>query len=287
MRCHVATTSLLCVLLSGCGLALDAGDLPSPPTATEDSTDSTELLDSTTQTGASTDSEPSVTDPAWIALDSGTFDMGSTSGDPDEQPVRVVTVGSFELMRGEITVAQYNFCVSQSGCQPPTDTDCAAVPAPTDDTPLNCLTWQESADFCAFVGGALPSEAQWEYAATSQGTRRPYPWGDAEPTCEHAVMAGCGANGPLPECSKPLGNTAQGLCDMAGNLREWVLDWFQSSYAGCPVDGRACSGPQQVARGMRSGAYDTPASYLRAADRAAAYPTSGQKYLGARCARPN
>jgi formylglycine-generating enzyme required for sulfatase activity len=81
------------------------------------------------------------------------------------------------------------------------------------------------------VGGDLPSESQWMYVATSQGKDIEYPWGN-EPdlSCDLAVISkkkykfACGRNRSWEVCSKMLGNTQQGVCDMLGNVREWVLD---------------------------------------------------------------
>ncbi|MCU0661070.1 MAG: formylglycine-generating enzyme family protein [Myxococcota bacterium] len=264
-----------------CGLALSASDLPDGP-------DSADTDGSSIDTSGPTDTDETPTDSdlsGWVFLDSGQFEMGSTSGDSDETPIRTVTVSAFLLMRTEITVEQYEHCVEAGQCTPLSDAACLAKPPVlVPQSARNCLTFQEALDYCAFVDGFLPSEAQWEFAASSRGANQPYPWGVAPPMCEHAVMKGC-ASGPAPPCTKPTGNTTEGLCDMGGNMREWVMDWYQNTYEPCPTDGTVCEGPSQLARAMRGGAYNTPASYLRNADRGANYPTEGQVDLGARCAR--
>jgi formylglycine-generating enzyme required for sulfatase activity len=115
---------------------------------------------------------------------------------------------------------------------------------------LNCVTWDQANDFCEWVEGRLPSEAEWEFAATSGGRSIKYPWGnDADFSCNKAVLAfgresnsglnhpdrrACGDNAVASPCSKSGGNPAQGICDLSGNLWEWVgncdSEYNQSCY---------------------------------------------------------
>ena len=232
----------------------------------------------------------------WVRIEGGEFDMGSEVGLSDERPVHTVTVPSFNMSRTEITVAQYSGCVTTGSCDEPR---ISAVRNPCNwgvdgrsTYPMNCLDWHKAGEFCAWVGGRLPSEAEWEYAARSEGRDQTYPWGDEEASCERAVMMddvrtynlGCGEDGTWPVCSKPAGNTAQDLCDMGGNASEWIADVYVDSYHGAPGDGTARTGrgPFRVVRG---GSYSSSAYYVEAADRGRYPHLDALVNLGFRCVR--
>ena len=143
----------------------------------------------------------------------------------------------FELAKSEVTIAQYRACVEAGVCSP-VDAKClsaSALPA-GDDHPARCVDWNQARIFSEWVGGRLPSEAEWEYAARGGGKKQTVPWGDKTPSCAHASFsdASCGKPAVFPVCDKPLGNTAQGLCDMSGNVAEWVADIYHISYQGAP-----------------------------------------------------
>jgi len=90
---------------------------------------------------------------------------------------------------------------------------------------MNCVNWHGAKAYCAFVGARLPTEDEW-YAEASNGGRRKYPWGSQKANCVRSVMkeggSGCRQNRTWPVCSKPLGNSVSGLCDLSGNVWEWT-----------------------------------------------------------------
>ena len=97
----------------------------------------------------------------------------------------------------------------------------------------------------------MPTEAEWEYAAKSGGLERRFPWGNVQATCDYAILgpgsaSGCGEGRPHVPCSRTAGNTLQGICDMAGNLAEWVEDDYHTNYDGAPNDGSAWVDTQVV-----------------------------------------
>lgn len=238
----------------------------------------------------------------WVRFAGGVFEMGSAAGDlaaaANERPRHSVSVAAFELLHAEVSVRSYAACVEAGGCTAPD----AAAPTCNwgrpgrDDHPVNCVTWDQAAAFCASAGGRLPTEAEWEFAARGGGGERPHPWGAAAPDCQRAVLseggaqsAGCGALRTWPVCSKAAGGSAGGdggVCDLAGNVAEWVADCWHRSYAGAPADSSAwttsCVGAVRVARG---GSLYSPAAELRSTSRSADFPGAGYDYVGFRCAR--
>jgi sulfatase modifying factor 1 len=221
----------------------------------------------------------------WVRIPGGTFMMGSGHG--DESPVHQVAVGTFEIARTPVTVGQYRACVAAGACAPAAD--CA--PAPTsDELPVVCVDWNQARAFSAWAGGRLPSEAEWEYAARSGGkNQRKYPWGNEDATCARAVVnsgdgKGCGRGGAWPVCSKPAGDTEQGLCDMAGNVWQWVEDWYHGSYRGAPSDGSSWESPAQY-RVQRGGSWIFDPAYARTTARSADSPDLRGNYIGFRVAR--
>ena len=200
----------------------------------------------------------------FVLIPGGKFVMGAAAqsgGSEDAGPEREVTMGSFEMSGTEITVEQYAECVAAGGCLEPRPGErCNWGVRGRERHPVNCVTWRQAGQYAVFKGARLPSEAEWEYAARGAGRNVKYPWGDESPTCDRAVMEspggfGCGADGTMPVCSRPSGNSAQGLCDLAGNVWEWVQDPYHDSYNGAPSDSGAWESPPGVARVLRGGSY--------------------------------
>jgi len=202
----------------------------------------------------------------WVTIPGGSFMMGSGNG--DEEPRHQVTLRSLQMAKTLVTVEQYKACVDAGACTAPnTGGYCNWDAAGRTQHPINCVDWNQAKTFSEWVGGRLPSEAEWEYAARSAGKDQEYPWGNEEATCQRAVFSGCGSNGTAPVCSKPQGNSEQGLCDMAGNVWEWVQDWYHDSYDGAPIDGSAWESPEGSNRVLRGGSWRLDARNVRSASR--------------------
>lgn len=237
----------------------------------------------------------------WVTIKGGKFKMGTDSleeGFDFTKPVHEVAIETFDMSETDVTVEQYKECVIKGECtEPGRDKYCNWGVKGRQRHPVNCVDWKQAQTYAefkskqpGFEGARLPSEAEWEYAATSGGRSQKYPWGDEEPTCKKAVMygnggGGCGNNSTMPVCSKTAGNTAQGLCDMAGNVWQWVQDTFQHSYKGAPIDGSAFRGTDYrvVLRGGSHGYNET--RFFRAHYRATAFFDSRDYDIGFRLAR--
>jgi formylglycine-generating enzyme required for sulfatase activity len=238
----------------------------------------------------------------WVMIDGGSFMMGSITTSA-EQPVHQVSVPSFELLREEVTVGAYRACVTAGACSAPVSTAAGclwtAAAGASEGRPINCVSWVQANQVATWLGARLPSEAEWEFAARSRGARD-YPWGDAPPTCALARKTACGFSGAGAPCGHPTGSSAQGVCDLSGNLWEWVQDERHTSYSGAPVDGSGwCTGPCPVNSGdpafsgysltiqhmVRGGSYNSTVTQLRAAARFYFSPTAGNAAVGVRLVR--
>lgn len=217
---------------------------------------------------------------AMVEVPAGDFTMGcdARSCGGDEQPQRVVTLSAFEIDRTEVTQAEYTACILDGACEEPAcDWSCDQP-----DLPAGCVTWAQAKAFCSWAGKRLPTEAEWEKAA--RGEDRTYPWGDDEPNCSLANMAGCG--GALrPVGSAPDGASPYGALDMAGNVVELVADWYDAGYyLGAPTTDP--QGPQNGTRySGRGGGFKSDSDFLRASKRDWYDPTDTAVSLGFRCAR--
>ncbi len=230
----------------------------------------------------------------WVKIPAGKFRMGFENGDADEKPVHDVTLSAFQISKSEVTRGQWKACVDAGRCRPPnTDKGCdwsEGEPAQANH-PVSCVNWHQAQQFCEWAGGTLPTEAQWEYAARG-GRDWQYPWGNNPATCDKAVIDqggedqrgdGCGTRWTLPVCSKPEGKTRQGLCDVVGNVAEWVADDYGTYHDRPAVDPQSSLTHSQ--RVFRGGSFTRTAENLRVTFRNAMPPADSFPYLGFRCAR--
>ncbi len=218
----------------------------------------------------------------WVTIPGGSFMMGAD--DVRATPRHEVRVKTFQMAKTPVTAGQYKKCVEAGACVKP------AIDSPGNDYPVIGVDWEQAKRFSEWAGGRLPTESEWEYAARGAGKDWKYPWGNEEATCRRAVMNdggdGCGrSNAAWPVCSKPAGNTAQGLCDMAGNVWEWTQDWYHDSYAGAPADGSSWESPAGSFQVFRGGSWCDDARLARSAVRTCYDPGGRYGVLGFRPAR--
>jgi formylglycine-generating enzyme required for sulfatase activity len=166
---------------------------------------------------------------------------------------------------------------------------------------MNCVSWFEAAAFCAWDGGFLPSEAQWNYAATAGIEQRAYPWSTpasslsiddsrtsyfVDPTqqCHGDGLDGCAPGDILPVGTRPAGDGKWGHSDLGGNVLEWTLDWFADPYPQSRCADCANLTPA-MGRVIRGGGFDTVERLHRAGRRLELSPAARQSDAGFRCAR--
>ncbi len=167
----------------------------------------------------------------------GSFEMGGVCY-RDSCPLHEVSLDAFYIDIYEATNSVYARCVSAGICQPPSQTTLLTGEIyygnPTyDNYPVNFVSWDDAKIYCEWRDARLPTEAEWEKAARGGLDGKKYPWGDNLSTCEKGVATGankwdCNHYAPVEVGSySPNGF---GVYDMAGNMQEWVADWFDKDY---------------------------------------------------------
>ncbi len=234
-----------------------------------------------------------------VEVPAGAFWRGCVDGDEacndDEHPGREVTLVAYRIDVTEVTSAAYRDCVDAGACSAPLLETASArnpdAPAPLscnwgddarDDHPMNCVNWAQAEAYCRWVGKRLPTEAEWERAARGEAGA-PFPWGDAELTCDRANYQPCTGDttpvGSLPDGASPLG-----VQDLAGNVWEWVADWYDDRYyeTGPTADPKGAE--SGFLRSVRGGSLHDPPSKMRMSHRDYECPCFSEADIGFRCA---
>ncbi len=232
-----------------------------------------------------------------VSVPAGKFMQGCNASSDEqcsenEKPYHEVDVPAFKIDRYEVTVGSYELCVGAGDCEgPPFDREnCVWGATHVRQYPMNCLTWDQAADFCKWAGKRLCSESEWEKAARGTDGRL-YPWGDDPATCEYAVMkegeglSGCGTGSWLPVGSKPAGASPYGVMDMSGSVTEWVQDDWHGDYEGAPTNGSAwVNDPRESMRPVRgASAWHSNGTYLRSSSRVSNPSDNFAHDMGMRC----
>lgn len=230
----------------------------------------------------------------------GTYTIGCSDQDAsceaDEFPRHNVYLSSFSIAEHETTVAEYTSCVDAGACEAAGDASfdpiCNFGDDGKGDHPINCVTWQDATDFCAWIGGSLPTESQWEAAARGNDGRL-FPWGNESVSCDRAIVVtngmGCGTGETWPVGSKPDGVSPFGALDMTGNVSEWVADWY-SPEAYEEAEGETDpQGPLDgIVKNVRGGSlHNGQASSLRVGNRTFETPATAAYWIGFRCVLPS
>jgi len=194
-----------------------------------------------------------------LRIEAGEFQMGDDeSAFRVERPAHLVQLDEYWMDQSEVSNAQYRLCVDTEACVAPSSWENPDFNA--DDQPA-LVTWGQAEDYCQWVDGRLPTEAEWEKGARGTDGRK-WPWGNE---FQHGLASlsgdsdGYGFTAPVG--SFPAGASPYGLLDMAGNAAEWVADWYDADYyATSPSRNPAgpSSGEQKVLRSSISNAGGGP-----------------------------
>jgi eukaryotic-like serine/threonine-protein kinase len=211
--------------------------------------------------------------------------MGSNTGDADEKPIHSVTLDTFWIDRTEVTNAQYAKCVLAGKCVAPSETKSATRASyygnsQNDNYPVIFVSWNDADKYCRCAGGQLPTEAQWEYAARGPNAYT-YPWGNDSPDKDR-LNYNRNVGDTSEVGSHPSGASWAKALNMAGNVWEWVNDWYGSYPASAQTNTtRPASGDIRVVRG---GSWSDDEVNVRSAHRGTDDPDFRFDILGFRCA---
>ena len=259
-----------------------------------------------------------------VCVEGGAFVMGAddvqvvVDADLPSTPERVARVRTFSIDSSEITVGAFRNAVA-GGFAPPdppganegdfgttAETTCpfSAAPRGRDEFALSCITWRTARAYCTFFGGDLPTEAQWEYAATSatRSGKTAFPWGDDPPDCARAVYGRLALAGLPGGCEKEAGSgprpvslagvliapgdlSPAGVQGLGGGVAEWTRDSPERYAAPCwrGIDA-TCSDPASDAHVVRGGAWASTAINVRSTARLASRKATS--FIGFRCVYP-
>jgi formylglycine-generating enzyme required for sulfatase activity len=221
-----------------------------------------------------------------VFVPAGEFQMGSTDADRDgrdeEKPAHAVTLDAFWIDKTEVTNGQYRKCVEAGTCEEPSCWDNGDLNAT--DQPVVCVTWDDAQAYAVWAGGRLPTEAEWEKAARGTDGRL-YPWGSNVPDCQRANYKGC-VERTVSVGSHPDGASPYGALDMAGNVWEWVADWYDETYYSSAPTHNPQGPDSGERRVIRGGSFDMSESRLRTTFRIGNLPAYSNWDLGFRVVLP-
>jgi formylglycine-generating enzyme len=253
------------------------------------------------QAGATESSEIPVkyAEPGMIEVPGGDFIRGRSYDWPDmrfkwypnpakdDTPIGPVVIPTFHMDEAEVTNGKYAEFVKLTGHRPPFHWIAGKFSEGEAEQPVANVSWDDAVAYCTWQGKRLPTEAEWEKACRGGLEQKKYPWGDGEPAEELAHYGK--TEGPAAVCGKK--RNGLGLCDMAGNVWEWVQDYYSTTYYAdftAPEDVENPRGPKEgLYRVLRGGGWYAGQSelFMTCSYRSWALPAERSPTMGFRCAK--
>ena len=240
-----------------------------------------------------------------VAIPAGSFLMGSTrqvdrNAYPAEFPQRRIYLDAYEIDKYEVSALQFLRFVLATDRLPLIDWryDGGNFQESMMHHPVMHVAWYDADAYCKWAGKRLPTEAEWEKAARGEDGRV-YPWGNQPAGLSRSNFGRTGLSGPVRDRPERLmlyppvisvdkyenAVSPYGVFQMAGNVSEWVADWYDAKYYSSGPD-RNPPGPSQgTQKAFRGGGWVDSTPAVRAAQRNGADPNMKMNWLGFRCAR--
>jgi formylglycine-generating enzyme required for sulfatase activity len=218
----------------------------------------------------------------------GEFVMGSKNGLGDEMPAHTVYLDAYYIDRFPVTNAEYKKFVEAAGHRPPAHWKNGAIPAGQETHPVVNVSWYDAAAYAQWAGKRLPTEAEWEKAASwdfIKREKRVYPWGNRfDPARCNSKESGIGTTTPVGKYS-PQGDSPYGVADLAGNVWEWVADWYDKNYYANSPSSNPLGPSSGISRVLRGGAWVSSEGNVCSASRSLNSPDVIDVNIGFRCVR--
>lgn len=225
-----------------------------------------------------------------VLVPAGEFVMGAPEGvgEADERPEHRVRIDAFYLDKYEVTVARYDKFLEATGWMRPVNWYQLEL-SEVGDRPVVGVSWNDAQKYCEWADRRLPTEAEWEYAARGTDGRR-YPWGDAEPDAKLANYARTWSYDYYKKRLEAVGSREAskspfGVYEMAGNVWEWVADWYDAKYYARSPEKNPPGPESGTLKVLRGGSWNFSTQYLRATVRLKYEPTAREADVGFRCAQ--
>ena len=241
-----------------------------------------------------------------VRIPAGSFTMGSDKKvDRNaylvELPQRRVHLDAYEIDKYEVTTVQYLKFVLATNRDPQVDWkfDNGNFQETMVAHPIMHVTWYEADEYCKWAGKRLPTEAEWEKAARGDADARIYPWGNEMAGLSRANYGRTGLSGPVRDRPERLllyppiisvfkyDNSASpyGLFQMAGNVAEWVADWYDKDYYKTALDKNPKGPDKGSQKAFRGGGWIDSTPSVRVSQRNGTDPKTSMNWMGVRCAR--
>ncbi len=222
-----------------------------------------------------------------VTIPSGPFVRGTDGGGFDEQPQRTIFLDAFSIDRYEVTNHQYQQFVLATGHRKPglpsryakSGSKVRGV-----NQPAVFVSWEDAAEYCRWKGKRLPTEAEWEKAMRGSDGRL-WPWGsDEQPHSANWARVQDGHEVSAPVGTFATDKSPYGVMDGAGNVIEWVADWYSETYYKDSPEQNPQSPEYGTYRVLRGGGYTTTGSDIRITSRSKMMPDFRDETIGFRCA---